>query len=235
MKILDTTESNLKLQTIKSEAKEYLILISPFIRMNPQSLLSMQKTFKRLCFSYVIRKSEHPKYPWDNKDRDNHDFLNKAEKCEYGILESLHAKIYMNEKECLITSCNMNDSTNTFNYEAGVYFKKADFPEEYRDVETLALDIINASDVNDKSFAELLAAKSLSMGSLYNKLTTGENFANIKKRYSSLDKLYRDLCQEAMKLRAFEDEYFQKSDGNRLYRHTPITIGEFALLYNSFK
>jgi hypothetical protein len=156
----------------------------------------------------------------------------KAKNIGFGKLSNLHAKIYMNEKECLITSYNLIDSTKDANYEIGVQISKELNPEGYYSAQKIALDIVRKSDVGDKSFVDLMTLKDLSIGMLYNKLTTGDNFNLVKSKYKSLDSFYRDLCNLACEHKSFGEDDFQKTDRNRLYRHTKLTMKEFLGLYN---
>lgn len=236
MKILDTEETTHQFNLILKEAQEYLIIICPYIGVKEQSIKMFDKALARVLFSYIIRRKDIKKeLLWDYKACDEHFDNANTNKCGYGKLDYLHAKIYMNEKECLITSLNAIDGTKDVNYEIGVSFTKELNPEQYKQAEKLALEIILKSDVKNKQFAHCIDRYETTMGSLYAKIVPQEKEQAYKEKYGDLVTFYEQhLCKSALKMRTFAKVDFYKHVKSVLLRSTQLSLAEYYKLHQMY-
>ncbi len=109
-----------ELRNIIVDAEEYLILISPYFKLNDSIRNAMSKHFgnKKFHLTIVYGKNE------DNRvksmgDQDM-DFFRSFSNVEIRYHKRLHAKIYANERNCLLTSMNLHDFSMNENIEFGI-------------------------------------------------------------------------------------------------------------------
>ncbi len=123
-KFLTGSELENKLTDIIWNAKEYVIVISPFIKLDDhvRKIFNKVKDCTDIHLILIFGKNE------DSKSRSlrEEDFQYFQEFKNISILYNkyLHAKHYCNEKEGLITSLNLYDYSMINNIEYGVYFRK---------------------------------------------------------------------------------------------------------------
>src|ERR1700679_3590852 len=103
-KLLNRFELAKELQTIIENTSEYLILISPYFKLNEElkRALSKLKLNTNLELIIVYGKNEEDK----RKSLSDEDiaFFKSFSNIEIRYHKRLHAKIYTNEDKCLITS-----------------------------------------------------------------------------------------------------------------------------------
>lgn len=113
-----------KLTDIIWNAKKYIIIISPFIRLDDyvKNILEKVKTRHDIKFYLLFGKNEDSR----NRSISEEDFKYFTEFKNIVILynKDLHAKHYCNEKEGLITSLNLYDYSMINNVEYGVHFTR---------------------------------------------------------------------------------------------------------------
>lgn len=123
-KFLTGKELEEKLTDIIWDAKKYVVLISPFIKLDNhvKSIFEKIKATNEVHIILVFGKNEGYKQKSFNKD----DFNYFKEFRNISILynKDLHAKHYCNESEALITSLNLYDYSMINNLEYGVHFTK---------------------------------------------------------------------------------------------------------------
>jgi hypothetical protein len=119
----DALES--KLTDIIWNAKKYIVIISPFIKLDNhiKNVLEKVKSTHEVSVYIVFGKNEEYKYKSFNED----DFMFFKEFKNITILynKDLHAKHYCNKDEGLITSLNLYGYSMVNNIEYGVYFSKS--------------------------------------------------------------------------------------------------------------
>lgn len=99
-----------------SNAEAYCYIVSPYIKLWPQLERELAKASKKgKIFTFVIRDTER-NGPLIKK-------LNYEFGFEVVIIKDLHLKLYMNEKECILTSMNLYDASQTNNLELGYKFR----------------------------------------------------------------------------------------------------------------
>ncbi|MEJ6078781.1 phospholipase D family protein [Vibrio sp. 1-Bac 57] len=138
-KFLNTSATNYYLEELIKSASDRLILISPFLRLNDRvKELLEDKNRLKIDVRIVYGKSElHPmEISW----------LNELSFVRTSFCKNLHAKCYMNESSCIITSLNLYEFSQVNNNEMGVHISREDDSDMYRDAYDEAQRIIRISD-----------------------------------------------------------------------------------------
>ena len=114
-----------RLEEIINEADRELFLVSPYIKPD-EGIRNLLKNKKRSTDILVIygKKKLRP---------EQEEFFEKLG-VKLRFLENLHAKVYLNENEALVTSMNLYDYSLENNDEMGILVSKADEPRLYTDV-----------------------------------------------------------------------------------------------------
>lgn len=122
---LTGTELENKLTDIIWNAKKYIIIISPFIKLDEhiKSVFEKVKSTHDIPLFIVFGKNEEYKYKSFNDDDFN--FIKEFKNVTILYNKDLHAKYYCNEKEGLITSLNLYGYSMVNNIEYGVLFTKS--------------------------------------------------------------------------------------------------------------
>ena len=138
-KFLNTSATNYFLEELIKDAKDRLILISPFLRLNDRiKELLADKNRLKIDVRIVYGKSElHP---------DEISWLNSLTYVRTSFCKNLHAKCYLNEELCIVTSLNLYEFSQVNNNEMGVLFRRSDDADLYRDAYEEAQRIIRISD-----------------------------------------------------------------------------------------
>jgi len=133
MNILDTEQIRHKIEVVVNNAKTKLILISPYIMLWDEVKSAIYKAVsKKVQITIIYRNT--------NDER----FLNLLKRSNIYVLVSnkVHAKIYMNEKELLITSMNLYKYSSEHNYEIGFYTtSKKIYKASYQIVQQIIDDV----------------------------------------------------------------------------------------------
>ncbi|MGM5470340.1 phospholipase D family protein [Flavobacteriaceae bacterium LMO-SS05] len=114
-----------KLTDIIWDAKKYIIIISPFIKLDEhvKSIFEKIKSTHDVSLFVVFGKNEEYKHKSFNDDDFN--FIKEFKNVTILYNKDLHAKHYCNEKEGLITSLNLYGYSMVNNIEYGVLFSKS--------------------------------------------------------------------------------------------------------------
>ena len=125
-KFLNTSATNYYLEELIKGASERLILISPYLKLNDRiKELLEDKNRLKIDVRIVYGKSELQ--PMEIS------WLNKLSFVRTSFCKNLHAKCYINESSCIITSLNLYEFSQVNNNEMGVYVFRDDDPEMYKD------------------------------------------------------------------------------------------------------
>ncbi len=138
-KFLNTSGTNYFLEELIKNAKDRLILISPFLKLNDRmkELLS-DKDRMKIDVRMVYGKSE--------LQPEEINWLKELTYIRTSFCKNLHAKCYLNEELCIITSLNLYEFSQINNNEMGVLIYRADDGELYKDAYEEAQRIIRISD-----------------------------------------------------------------------------------------
>ncbi len=138
-KFLNTSATNYFLEELIKDAKDRLILISPFLKLNDRvkELLSDKNRLK-IDVRIVYGKSElqPAEMGW----------LQDLTYIRTSYCKNLHAKCYLNEEFCIITSLNLYEFSQVNNNEMGVLIRRGEDAELYRDAYEESQRIIRVSE-----------------------------------------------------------------------------------------
>jgi len=138
-KFLNTSATNYYLEKLIKSASDRLILISPFLKLNDRiKELLEDKDRLKIDVRIVYGKSELQ--PMEIS------WLNELSFIRTSFCKNLHAKCYINESSCIITSLNLYEFSQVNNNEMGVHVSREDDPEMYKDTYEEAQRIIRISD-----------------------------------------------------------------------------------------
>ncbi|SJM91234.1 phospholipase D family protein [Crenothrix polyspora] len=138
-KFLNTSATNYFLEELIKDAKDRLILISPFLKLNDRMKeLLADKNRLKIDVRIVYGKSE--------LQPEEINWLKELTYIRTSFCKNLHAKCYLNEDLCIITSLNLYEFSQVNNNEMGVLIRRADDTELYKDGYEEAQRIIRISD-----------------------------------------------------------------------------------------
>lgn len=138
-KFLNTSATNYFLEELIKDAKDRLILISPFLKLNDRiKELIADKNRLKIDVRMVYGKSElrPEEIGW----------LNDLTYVRTSFCNNLHAKCYINEELCIITSLNLYEFSQVNNNEMGVLIRRSEDAELYREAYEEAQRIIRISE-----------------------------------------------------------------------------------------
>lgn len=112
-----------EIEKIIKEAKKELFLVSPFIDLSPniRDILSLRKDDTDLFIRILFGKNENNLLRSFKKD--SLAFLQEFPNIEIKYNERLHAKYYMNDWYCMVTSMNLYNYSLDKNIECGVLYQ----------------------------------------------------------------------------------------------------------------
>lgn len=138
-KFLNTSATNYFLEEMIKGARDRLTLISPYLKLNDRmkELLSDKNRLK-IDVRIVYGKSElHP---------DEISWLRELTYIRTSFCKNLHAKCYMNEELCIITSLNLYEFSQVNNNEMGILLSRTDDAGLYKEAYEEAQRIIRISE-----------------------------------------------------------------------------------------
>jgi phosphatidylserine/phosphatidylglycerophosphate/cardiolipin synthase-like enzyme len=138
-KFLNTSATNYFLEELIKDAKDRLILISPYLKLNDRvKELLADKNRLKIDVRIVYGKSElqPAEISW----------LREQTYVRTSFCKNLHAKCYLNEELCIVTSLNLYEFSQVNNNEMGILVRRGEDAELYRDAYEEAQRIIRISD-----------------------------------------------------------------------------------------
>lgn len=126
------------IENLVKEAKKELFLVSPFIDLSPniKDELSLKKKDPNFFLRILFGKNEGSYLKSFKKD--SLTFLMDFPNIEIKYNERLHAKFYMNDWNCILTSMNLYDYSLNKNIECGVYY-----PYKHKNILVKATELLN--------------------------------------------------------------------------------------------
>ena len=138
-KFLNTSAINYFLEELIKNAKDRLILISPFLKLNDRiKELLEDKNRLKIDVRIVYGKSE--------LQPNEINWLKGLTYIRTSYCKNLHAKCYLNEEVCIISSLNLYEFSQINNNEMGVLVNRIDDADVYKDAYEEAQRIIRISD-----------------------------------------------------------------------------------------
>lgn len=172
-KFLNTSATNYFLEELIKGASDRLILISPFLKLNDR-VKELLEDKNRLKIDVRIVYGKNELQP------EEINWLKELSFIRTSFCKNLHAKCYLNEETCIITSLNLYEFSQVNNNEMGVALNRADDAELYREAYEEAQRIIRISDEIRMSLEKVVQLESKSEPSAgseeddYEKLTTSK-------------------------------------------------------------
>lgn len=138
-KFLNTSGTTYYLEELIKTAKERLYLISPYLKLNDRvKELLEDKNRMKIDVRLVYGKSELQ--PAETSWLKGLDYVRTS------YCDNLHAKCYISESACIITSLNLYAFSQVNNNEMGILIRRDDDKDVYRDAYEEAQRIIRISD-----------------------------------------------------------------------------------------
>ena len=138
-KFLSTTGTNYHLEELIKGASDRLILISPFLKLNDRMKeLLADKNRLKIDVRIVYGKSE--------LQPQEIEWLRALTYIRTSFCKNLHAKCYMNEEMCIVTSLNLYEFSQVNNNEMGILIQRGEDAQLYKDAYEEAQRIIRISD-----------------------------------------------------------------------------------------
>ena len=183
-KFLNTSATNFFLEELIKNAKERLFLISPYLRLNDR-IKELLEDKNRMKIDIRIIYGKTDLHPEEIK------WLQQLDYVRVSFCKNLHAKCYLNESSCILTSLNLYEFSQVNNNEMGVLLTKAEDGQVFIDAYEEAQRIIRISDEIRISLDEVHAEKPEASADTTttnsgNKLTSGKLAAKFQLRAAEL-------------------------------------------------
>ena len=136
---LTRTSISDRLEKIIKNARDRIVIISPFLRINNhlKELLEEQNS-RKLDIRVIYGKSElHP---------EENNWLASMSSIRTSFRKNLHAKCYLNENEALLTSMNLYEFSQVNNDEMGLIVSKEEDHDLYAKILDESMRIVRASE-----------------------------------------------------------------------------------------
>jgi phosphatidylserine/phosphatidylglycerophosphate/cardiolipin synthase-like enzyme len=138
-KFLNTSATNYFLEEMIKSASDRLILISPFLKLNDRMKeLLADKNRLKIDVRIVYGKSE--------LQPQEIEWLRGLTYIRTSFCKNLHAKCYMNEELCIVTSLNLYEFSQVNNNEMGILIQRSEDSQLYKDAYEEAQRIIRISE-----------------------------------------------------------------------------------------
>jgi len=138
-KFLNTSATNYFLEELIKGASDRLILISPFLKLNDRMKeLLADKNRLKIDVRIVYGKSE--------LQPQEIEWLRGLTYIRTSFCKNLHAKCYMSEEMCIVTSLNLYEFSQVNNNEMGILVQRSEDAQLYKDAYEEAQRIIRISD-----------------------------------------------------------------------------------------
>ena len=186
---LNTSKLNFLLEELIRSAKEELVLVSPYLKLNERIRELLQDLSEQVDIRIIYGKKELP--PAERQ------WLVGQERIKLGFCRNLHAKCYLNEYYCIVTSMNLYDFSQVNNNEMGIGIHKSQdrllYTDAYEEVQRL-IRISEEISVAPQNVQPYQRKNNCEVSKLqqYKKLTT----FNLAKEFKiTQDKMYKELVK----------------------------------------
>lgn len=159
--VIPTRGISHRIEEIISKAEKEIILVTPFLKITSEYYTRLIEASKRNVAIILL-------YGKKELEKEQEKMLFDIDSLEIRYLKNLHAKVYLNENEGVISSMNLYKYSEVNNFELGVYFKRneLDLNYIYRDAYNEVQHMISQSELkkercNKKKKENLDIAKSI--------------------------------------------------------------------------
>lgn len=215
-KFLNTSATNYFLEELIKSARERLIIISPFLKLNARiKELLEDKDRMKIDVRIVYGKNE--------LQPEEINWLKSLEFVRTSFCQNLHAKCYVNEQAAIITSMNLYEFSQVNNNEMGVFFDRSQEPELYRETLDEVQRLIRISDEirvsvekvdksKDPNETKAKQQSTSATDTTYNKLTTSRLAKELGQKTSTL---LQQLCDAGYLVKS-EDQWQLTEAGKKI-------------------
>ncbi|MGO2339584.1 MAG: phospholipase D family protein [Psychrobacter sp.] len=166
-KFLNSSGTTYHLEELIKNASDRLIIISPYLKLN-ERIKELLEDRNRLKIDIRIVYGKNDLHPEEINWLKNLTFIRTS------FCKNLHAKCYLNENECIITSLNLYEFSQVNNNEMGVLIYRNEDAKLYADTYEEAQRIIRISEEVRMSLEKVTAAD----GRSDNKVTSSHTMTN---------------------------------------------------------
>ncbi|WP_296211463.1 phospholipase D family protein [Psychrobacter sp. UBA3480] len=213
-KFLNSSGTTYHLEELIKNASDRLIIISPYLKLN-ERIKELLEDRNRLKIDIRIVYGKNDLHPEEINWLKNLTFIRTS------FCKNLHAKCYLNENECIITSLNLYEFSQVNNNEMGVLIYRNDDAKLYADTYEEAQRIIRISDEVRMSLEKVTETESKSEPSTKTTNSTtnvnGNSTTEATPNYSKLTtaKLAKELGFKTQELneKLLAAGYLQSQDG----------------------
>ncbi len=206
---LITTGINHKLEQIIINSNKSLLFISPYIKISEMLLQRLkEKAEDGVEINFVYGKKRY---------QEDVNKLKQLPNINIYYLENLHAKLYSNEYDMILTSLNLYEFSQVQNREMGIYFNSDNDPRLFEDALSEAKSILKISELTFKSTREHNMQESKT--SITESINNIKTYSNIKivnllkkllsDKYKRNDiEIYTTKAKKHLFLHYFKGDYF---------------------------
>ncbi|GAA4839567.1 phospholipase D family protein [Algivirga pacifica] len=115
--IISTLEISSQIERMLKERSEYLVLVTPYIKLLPRFKVLLEQGLKKIQKVIVIYRENELRI-------EEKSWLSQFNNVELYPVKNLHAKIYLNQSTALITSMNLYEYSQINNHEIGFFFSR---------------------------------------------------------------------------------------------------------------
>jgi phosphatidylserine/phosphatidylglycerophosphate/cardiolipin synthase-like enzyme len=208
-KFLNSSGTTYHLEELIKSASDRLIIISPYLKLNDR-IKELLEDRNRLKIDIRIVYGKNDLQPEEINWLKNLTFIRTS------FCKNLHAKCYLNENECIITSLNLYEFSQVNNNEMGVLIYRNEDTKLYADTYDEAQRIIRISDEVRMSFEKVATSDDKTVSPV--SVTTDKAAEDIAKpSYSKLTtaKLAKELGLKTQELndKLLEMSYLEEKEG----------------------
>ncbi|WP_350560673.1 phospholipase D family protein [Psychrobacter sp. CAL346-MNA-CIBAN-0220] len=208
-KFLNSSGTTYHLEELIKNASDRLIIISPYLKLNDR-IKELLEDRNRLKIDIRIVYGKNDLQPEEINWLKNLTFIRTS------FCKNLHAKCYLNENECIITSLNLYEFSQVNNNEMGVLIYRNEDTKLYADTYDEAQRIIRISDEVRMSFEKVATSDDKTVSPV--SVTIDKAAEDIAKpSYSKLTtaKLAKELGLKTQELndKLLEMSYLEEKEG----------------------
>ena len=178
-KFLNTSGTTYHLEELIKKSSDRLILISPYLKLN-ERVKELLEDKNRLKIDIRIVYGKSDLQPEEINWLKGLDFVRTS------FCKNLHAKCYMNENECIITSLNLYEFSQINNNEMGILIARDADNQLYSDAYEEAQRIIRISEEVRMSVDKVNEMSTTSENKEYGKITIAKLASQLGMKTSEL-------------------------------------------------
>lgn len=178
-KFLNTSGTTYHLEEMIKKASDRLILISPYLKLN-ERVKELLEDKNRLKIDIRIVYGKSDLQPEEINWLKGLDFVRTS------FCKNLHAKCYLNENECIITSLNLYEFSQVNNNEMGILIARDADTQLYSDAYEEAQRIIRISEEVRMSVDKVNEMSTTSENKEYGKITIAKLASQLGMKTSEL-------------------------------------------------